>query len=144
MVFEQGDVVVYNPSMPLPPLRDRPCHVYVVYDIVDEYVMIRRDCDFLVAHGYIHDYSHNAHSMSVLKLGITHHPWSEKSVKYRFKKALPEIRAAVEARVAALVFSQKTGITGCRGFGPTDTLRSFLDPRPRRPRFRPKQTSKAL
>lgn len=135
-----------NLNMSLPPLRDRPHHVYIVEGVVGEYVMIRRDSKVLLKQRYInqHPMGYSTHSMSVLKMGISHHPWSEKSVKYRFKKVLPEIRAAVEGRVAALVFSEKTGMTACRGFGPADILRSFLDPRPRRPRFRPKQTSKAL
>lgn len=113
--FEIGDLVVYNPTMtPLPPLIDRLEDIGVVRGVDDHYV-----------HIYFHSISYFA---KILKWGVTHHPQSTKGIRLNMCAVLTDVVAAVEARVASLVFSERTGVTGHRGFGPADTLRSFLEP----------------
>ena len=117
--FEIGDLVVYNPTLtPLPPLRDRLEDVGVVRGIDDHYV-----------HIYFHSISYFA---KILKWGVTHYPLSPKSIRLNMCAVLTDVVAAVEARMAALLFSERTGITGNRGFGPADILRAFLEPAERR------------
>jgi hypothetical protein len=64
----------------------------------------------------------------ILPNGLIHHPDSPKAIRMRMARVLPDIASAVEARVGALVFSELTGITGMRGFGPADDVRAFLEP----------------
>jgi hypothetical protein len=68
------------------------------------------------------------HKGQILPNGLSHHPESPKAIRMRMARVLPEIVSAVEARVGALVFSEHTGITGMRGFGPADVVRGFLEP----------------
>jgi hypothetical protein len=68
----------------------------------------------------------------ILFMGLKHHPLGPKAHRQRLSLVIPELIGAVEGRVAALVFSEKTGLTACRGFGPADNLRTFLDPRKHR------------
>ena len=113
--FEIGDLVVYNPTMiPLPPLIDRLEDIGVVRGVDDHYV-----------HIYFHSISYFA---KILKWGVTHHPQSTKGIRLNMCAVLTDVVAAVEARVASLVFSERTGVTGHRGFGPADILRAFLEP----------------
>jgi len=61
--------------------------------------------------------------------GLHHHPHSPKAIRQKMRAVLPDIVAAVQGRVSALVFSELTGMTGTRGFGPADIIRSFLEPK---------------
>jgi hypothetical protein len=114
-MFEPGDEVVYTPNMDnLPPIHLRPWDIGVCLACDSRYVTVQ------FPHGYID---------RILLMGITHHPLSPKGIRQAMRPALSEIPAAVQARVAALVFSEKTGQTAQRGFGAADVVRSFLDPR---------------
>ena len=119
--FESGDLVVYNPTMnPLPPVSQRPWDVGTVITYDGTYVYVN-----------FHYYSeHIADPHAILKYAITHHPLTEKGVRQQMRAVLPDIVSVVEGRVAALVLSERTGITACRGLGPADVLRHYLDPRP--------------
>jgi hypothetical protein len=114
-MFEPGDEVVYMPNSPdLLPASQRPWDVGIVISIEGVYVNVKFPNDY---------------SAEILPFGLQHHPLSPKMIRQRMAAVLPEILAAVEARVAALVFSELTGQTAMRGFGAADVLRSFLDPR---------------
>ena len=118
--FESGDLVVYNPAMnPLPPVSQRPWDIGTVITCDSTYVYVN-----------FHYYSqYIADPHAILKCAITHHPLTEKGVRLRMRAVLPDILSVVEGRVAALVFSERTGVTACRGLGPADVLRHYLDPR---------------
>lgn len=114
-MFEPGDKVVYNPCMDcLPPYNKRPWDIGIVTDVDDHYVKVQ----------FMDEYVGQ-----ILFIGLTHHPLSPKAHRQRLSLVIPELLGAVEGRVAALVFSEKTGLTACRGFGPADNIRTFLDPR---------------
>lgn len=114
-MFEIGDQVVYMPSASdLLPVSQRPWDIGIVVDIEDKYIKVK----FL-----------NEYQSYILPFGLIHHPHSPKAIRQQMRAVLPEIVASVEGRLAALVFSEKTGQTGKRGFGPADVLRSFLEPR---------------
>ena len=116
-MFEVGDQVVYTPfASNLTPIRQRPWDIGTVVGIGIEgkYIKVK----FL-----------NAYQSDILPFGLIHHPHSPKAIRQQMQAVLPEIVATVESRVAALVFSEKTGQTGKRGFGAADILRSFLEPR---------------
>lgn len=114
-MFEPGDKVVYNPCMDcLPPYNKRPWDIGIVTDVDDHYVKVQ----------FMDEYVGQ-----ILFIGLTHHPLSPKAHRQRLSLVIPELIGAVEGRVAALVFSEKTGLTACRGFGPADNIRTFLDPR---------------
>jgi len=116
-MFEVGDQVVYMPSMPdLPPVSQRPWDIGIVVGIEGLYVRVK----------FVNEYR----SDDILPFGLIHHPHSPKAIRQQMQAVLPEIVASVEGRLAALVFSEKTGQTGKRGFGAADILRSFLEPRP--------------
>jgi len=113
-MFEPGDEVVYNPNIPdLPPVHLRPWDIGVCIACDSIYATVQ----------FPHDYTGQ-----ILLMGITHHPLSSKGIRQAMRLALSEIPAAVQARVAALLYSEKTGQTGQQGFGPADVLRSFLAP----------------
>jgi hypothetical protein len=115
-MFEVGDQVVYMPSTPdLLPVSQRFYDIGTVIGIEGIYVRV----NFA-----------NMYQSDILPFGLIHHPHSPKAIRLQMQAVLPEIVATVEGRVAALVFSEKTGQTGKRGFGAADILRSFLDPRP--------------
>jgi hypothetical protein len=119
--FEPGDCVVYNPTInPLRPISQRPWDVGTVVTCDNTYVYVNLD--------YYNQHIIDPHAF--LKYAIIHHPLSEKGVRQRMRAVLPDIVSVVEGRVAALVLSELTGITACRGFGPADVLRHYLDPRP--------------
>ena len=113
-MFEPGDLVFYTPNMSVRPISQRPWDVGTVLSIEGVYVNIR------FGPGY---------ESLFLPGGIRHHPLGPKAIRQQMAAVLPDIVAAVEGRVAVLVFSELTGQTGKRGFGPADILRSFLDPR---------------
>jgi len=117
IMFEPGDWVFYTPNMSVRPISQRPWDVGTVLSIEGVYVNIR------FGQGY---------ESLFLPEGIQHHPLSPKAIRQQMAAVLPDIVAAVEGRVAVLVFSELTGQTAQRGFGPADVLRSFLDPRPKR------------
>jgi len=113
--FEIGDPVVYNPNIfPLPLLKERPHDLGTVIEVSDPYLKVY--------------FKHGNYVSTILRQGITHHPESPKVIRRKMSKVLPNIVASVEARVAALVFSERTGMTAQRGFGPADILRSYLEP----------------
>ena len=115
-MFEVGDQVVYMPSMPdLPPVSQRPWDIGTVIGIEGLYVRVK--------------FANVYRSDDILPFGLIHHPHSPKAIRQQMQAVLPEIVASVEGRVAALLFSEKTGQTGKRGFGAADILRSFLEPR---------------
>jgi hypothetical protein len=126
MNFESGDIVYYTPTMEnlAPPLQ-RPWDMGIVLRIEGQYLVI----EFL-----------NNYISKILPTSINHHPHTLKAAIQRFREVLPDISAAVQARVAALVFSEKTGHTAVRGLGPADILRSFLEP-PRQPTSRKRRDS---
>lgn len=114
-MFEVGDQVVYMPSTPdLLPVSQRFYDIGTVIGIEGIYVRV----NFA-----------NIYQSDILPFGLIHHPHSPKAIRQQMRAVLPEIVASVEGRVAALVFSEKTGQTGKRGFGAADILRSFLEPR---------------
>jgi hypothetical protein len=113
--FEIGDPVVYNPNVfPLPLLKERPYDLGTVIEVSDPYLKVY--------------FKHGDYVSTILRCGLTHHPESPKVIRGNMSKVLPHIVASVEARVAALVFSERTGMTAQRGFGPADILRSYLEP----------------
>ena len=115
-MFEVGDQVVYMPQAPdLPPVSQRPWDIGTVIGIKGLYVRVK----------FVNEYR----SDDILPFGLIHHPHSPKAIRQQMQAVLPEIVATVEGRVAALLFSEKTGQTGKRGFGAADILRSFLEPR---------------
>ena len=115
-MFELGDEVIYMPTIdPLPPYNERPWDIGTVTGIQNGYVTVNFSKIEYVSH--------------FLPFGLVHHPLGSKAHRLRFTHVLPEIIGAVEGRVAALVLSEKTGLTACRGFGPADNIRTFLDPR---------------
>lgn len=115
-MFEVGDQVVYMPQAPdLPPVSQRPWDIGMVIGIEGLYVRVK----------FVNEYR----SDNILPFGLIHHPHSPKAIRQQMQAVLPEIVASVEGRVAALLFSEKTGQTGKRGFGAADILRSFLEPR---------------
>lgn len=96
-MFEPGDEVVYNPCMEsLPPISKRPWDIGFVIEADDHYAKVQ----FM-----------GKHVSQILFMGLTHHPLSRKAHKQRLSLVIPEIIGAVEGRVAALVFSEKTGQT---------------------------------
>uniref|UniRef100_A0A6C0APZ3 Uncharacterized protein n=1 Tax=viral metagenome TaxID=1070528 RepID=A0A6C0APZ3_9ZZZZ len=114
-MFEPGDKVVYNPCMDcLPPYNKRPWDIGIVIEADDCYAKVK----------FMDQYVNQ-----ILFMGLTHHPLSPKAHRQRLALVIPELLGAVEGRVAALVFSEKTGLTACRGLGPADDIRKFLDPR---------------
>ena len=114
-MFEVGDQVVYTPfACDLLPIKERPWDIGIVMGIENNYIKVK----FL-----------NEYESDILPFGLIYHPQSVKGIRRQMRAVLPEIIRAVESRVAALVFSEKTGQTGMRGFGPADVLRSFLEPR---------------
>jgi hypothetical protein len=114
-MFEAGDQVVYMPhASNLLPVSQRPWDIGTVVDMEDMYIKVK----------FLNDYQ-----SYILPIGLIHHPHSPKAIRQQMQAVLPEIVATVESRVAALVFSEKTGQTGKRGLGPADILRSFLEPR---------------
>lgn len=115
-MFNPGDLVVYTPNMPLPPIRERPWDVCTVHSIDEPYVSVT--------------FEPNDRIWQILPEGLRHHPLSPRVIREKMKRVLPEIKGAVEGRVVALAFSEITGQTAQRGFGAADVLRSFLDPRP--------------
>jgi hypothetical protein len=114
-MFEAGDQVVYMPSSPdLPPVSHRLSDIGTVVGIEGMYIKVK----------FLGNYQSD-----ILPFGLIHHPHSPKAIRQQMRAVLPEIVATVEGRVAALLFSEKTGQTGKRGFGAADVLRSFLEPR---------------
>ena len=114
-MFEPGDKVVYNPCMDsLPPYNKRPWDVGIVVEADDRYAKVQ----FM-----------NEYVAQILFMGLSHHPLGSKAHRQRLVLVIPELLGAVEGRVAALVLAEKTGLTACRGFGPADNIRTFLDPR---------------
>jgi hypothetical protein len=94
-------------------VKERPWDVGTVVEMDSVYVTVQ----------FPHDYR-----AQILPNGLSHHPDSPKAIRMRLLHVLPDIVSAVEARVGALVFSVRTGITGMRGFGPADDVRAFLEP----------------
>ena len=114
-MFEPGDEVVYNPCMEsLPPISKRPWDIGIIIEVDDHYANVQFMGEYVG---------------QILFMGLTHHPLSRKAHRQRLAPIIPELLGAVEGRVAALVLSEKTGLTACRGFGPADNIRTFLDPR---------------
>ena len=114
-MFEPGDKVVYNPCMDsLPPYNKRPWDIGIVVEADDRYAKVQFMGEYVG---------------QILFMGLSHHPLGSKAHRQRLALVIPELLGAVEGRVAALVFSEKTGLTACRGLGPADNLRTFLDPR---------------
>lgn len=114
-MFEAGDQVVYMPSIPdLLPVSQRSLDIGTVIRVEGIYVRVEFP---------------NEYRSDILPFGLIHHPHSPKAIRQQMQAVLPEIVATVEGRLAALVFSEKTGQTGKRGFGAADVLRSFLEPR---------------
>jgi hypothetical protein len=99
----------------LPPYNKRPWDIGIVMEVDDNhYAKVKFLSEYVV---------------QILFMGLSHHPLSPKAHKQRLALVIPELLGAVEGRVAALVFSEKTGHTASRGFGPADNIRRFLDPR---------------
>ena len=114
-MFEPGDKVVYNPCMDsLPPYNKRPWDIGIVVEADDRYAKVQFMGEYVG---------------QILFMGLSHHPLSSKAHRLRLSLVIPELLGAVEGRVAALVFSEKTGLTACKGYGPADDIRKFLDPR---------------
>jgi len=116
MTFEPGDLVFYTPNMPVPPISQRPWDVCTVQSVEAPYVNVI--------------FRQNDRIWHILPGGLQHHPQSVKGIRQQMCRVLQEMAGAVQGRTAALVFSNLTGHTAQRGFGPADILRSFLDPRP--------------
>jgi hypothetical protein len=117
-MFEPGDEVVYIPNIPdLPPVSERPWDVGRVISIEGIYVNVKFP---------------NEYTAEILPFGLQHHPLSPKAIRQQMRAVLEDMAGAVKGRLLALIFSEITGITAQRGFGPADILRSFLDPRPKR------------
>jgi hypothetical protein len=115
-MFEVGDQVVYTPfACELLPINERPWDIGIVMGIDNMYIKVK----FL-----------NEYESDILPFGLIHHPQSIKGIRQQMRSVLHDLVGAVEGRIAALVFSNLTGYTAQRGFGPADILRSFLDPRP--------------
>jgi hypothetical protein len=108
-----GDRVVYTPTCPVGPVKERPWDVGTVVEVDDNYVTVQFPREY---------------TAQILPIGLIHHPDSPKAIRMRMARVLPDIVGAVEARLGALVFSELTGITGMRGFGPADDVRAFLEP----------------
>ena len=108
-----GDRVVYTPTCPVGPVKERPWDVGTVVEMDNAYITVQFPRDY---------------TGQILPIGLSHHPDSPKAIRMRMLRVLPEIVSAVEARMGALVFSEHTGITGMRGFGPADVVRTFLEP----------------
>ena len=114
-MFEPGDKVVYNPCMDsLPPYNKRPWDIGIVIEVDDHYAKVQ----------FMDEYV-----SQTLFMGLTHHPLGPKAHRLRLSLVISELLGAVEGRIAALVLSEKTGLTACRGYGPADNIRTFLDPR---------------
>ena len=119
IMFEPGDLVYYTPNMPVPPISERPRDVCTVLSVNGLYVNI--------------EFNMSKYTMMCLSQGLQHHPYSPKGIRLlRMRAVFEEMVDVVKGRLLAVVFSEKTGLTAQRGFGPADILRSFLDPRPKR------------
>jgi len=113
MQFSVGDEVVYMPNLEsLPPISQRPRDVGFIVGLDGDYCRVRFD-------DYVTD---------ILPFGLIHHPHSRKSVAQRFQPTLTTLTAAVEARMATLVYGSSTGHTAQKGKGPADLIRAFLMP----------------
>ena len=108
-----GDRVVYTPECPVGPVKERPNDVGTVIKVGNVYVTVQFPRNSKRRH---------------LPFGLSHHPDSPKAIRMRMACVLPDIVSAVEARVGALVLSERTGVTAIRGFGPADYVRAFLEP----------------
>ena len=123
MQFETGDEVVYMPTPvgeALPPISQRPWDIGVIVGLDGDYYRVR-----------FHDYYRmrsDDYATGILPFGLIHHPHSRKSVAQRFQPTLTTLTAAVEARMATLVYGSSTGHTAQKGKGPADLIRAFLMP----------------
>ena len=123
MQFEIGDEVVYMPTPvgeALPPISQRPWDIGVIVGLDGNYCKVR-----------FHDYYRmrsDDYATGILPFGLIHHPLSRKSIMQQFQPSLTALTAAVEARMATLVYGSQTGHTAQKGKGPADLIRTLLMP----------------
>jgi hypothetical protein len=123
MQFSVGDEVVYMPTPvgeALPPISQRPWDIGVIVGLDGDYYRVR-------FHNY-YKIRCDDYAAGILPFGLIHHPLSRKSVARRFQPTLAALTAAVETRMATLVYGFHTGHTAQKGKGPADLIRAFLMP----------------
>jgi len=112
MEFEVGDEVVYTPHMKnLLSAKQRKGDHGVVREVIGDYVKFQ--------------FNYHRAIYYLLKVGVSHAPYSQKNIKTIFRPCLDEIKELVSAREARRVMLLKTPLT-VRLPGPAYLVQDFL------------------